>query len=81
MQRKLLYFFMKLLLCLAQYNPPPGQSTTVVMTQPAYQVIQHFRETPVRMKCHYCQADIVTATYYETGTLTWVACFIIAFVG
>ena len=66
----------------AQYNPPPGNvGTTVVVSQPAYAVVQHFRETPIRLKCQYCQADVVTATYYETGTLTWVACFIIAIVG
>lgn len=65
-------------------SPPSGQqqqATTVVVNQPAYTVIQHFRETPVRIKCQYCQADIVTATLYETGTMTWIACFIIFFVG
>ncbi|XP_045212812.2 LITAF domain-containing protein-like isoform X7 [Mercenaria mercenaria] len=66
----------------AQYNTPYGQNTsTVVVTQPAYTVVQHFRESPVRIKCQFCQADVVTSTYYETGTLTWVACFVIAIVG
>nr|AEW43450.1 lipopolysaccharide-induced TNF-alpha factor [Solen grandis] len=66
----------------AQYNTP-GQSgqTTVVLQQPTYPVIQHFRESPIRIKCQFCQADVVTSTYMETGTLTWVACFIIAIVG
>ncbi|XP_052264418.1 cell death-inducing p53-target protein 1 homolog isoform X3 [Dreissena polymorpha] len=62
----------------AQYGQ---QATTVVVAQPAYTVVQHFRESPVRIKCQFCQADIVTSTYYETGTLTWVACFVIAIVG
>jgi len=69
-------------------GPPQGQAgfvgqqgSTVVVTQPAYTVVQHFRESPVRIKCQFCSADIVTSTFYETGTLTWVACFIIAIVG
>ncbi|XP_052791285.1 LITAF domain-containing protein-like isoform X4 [Mya arenaria] len=57
------------------------QGTTVVVSQPAYTVVQHFRESPVRIKCQFCQADVVTSTFYETGTLTWVACFVIAIVG
>ncbi|XP_060603756.1 lipopolysaccharide-induced tumor necrosis factor-alpha factor homolog isoform X8 [Ruditapes philippinarum] len=66
----------------AQYNTQYGQNTsTVVVTQPAYTVVQHFRESPVRIKCQFCQADVVTSTFYETGTLTWVACFVIAIVG
>jgi len=65
----------------AQYSQPGQQATTVVVTQPAYSVVQHFRESPVRIKCQFCQADIVSSTYYETGTLTWVACFVIAIVG
>ncbi|XP_052264424.1 LITAF domain-containing protein-like isoform X9 [Dreissena polymorpha] len=65
-----------------QYGAQYGQqATTVVVAQPAYTVVQHFRESPVRIKCQFCQADIVTSTYYETGTLTWVACFVIAIVG
>nr|ALM25911.1 LPS-induced TNF-alpha factor [Sinohyriopsis schlegelii] len=68
----------------AQYNPPGvtlGANTTVVVAQPAVTLIQHFRESPVRMQCPHCRADIVTTTFYETGTLTWVACFVIAVVG
>ena len=56
-------------------------TTTVVMSQPVVPIIQHFRESPVRMNCHFCHADIVTATFYETGTLTWIACFVIFIVG
>ena len=78
-----MYHALFLLFPLAQYNnPQPGMApTTVVVQQPAYTVVQHFRESPVRVKCQFCQADVVTSTYYETGTLTWVACFIIAIVG
>ncbi|XP_052264491.1 lipopolysaccharide-induced tumor necrosis factor-alpha factor homolog isoform X5 [Dreissena polymorpha] len=62
----------------AQYGQ---QATTVVVAQPAYTVVQNFRESPVRIKCQFCQADIVTSTYYDTGTLTWIACFVIFIVG
>lgn len=68
----------KSVLCVLGYSQ---QGTTVVVAQPAYTVVQHFRESPVRIKCQFCQADVVTSTYYETGTLTWVACFVIAIVG
>ncbi|KAH3866887.1 hypothetical protein DPMN_030010 [Dreissena polymorpha] len=65
-----------------QYGAQYGQqATTVVVAQPAYTVVQNFRESPVRIKCQFCQADIVTSTNYEIGILTVVACIVLACVG
>ncbi|BFZ18094.1 hypothetical protein BsWGS_21133 [Bradybaena similaris] len=52
-------------------------NTTTIVTQPTVTVVQVYRESPVRTTCPHCRADVVTATYYETGTFTWVACFVI----
>ncbi|XP_052819181.1 LITAF domain-containing protein-like [Mya arenaria] len=65
--------------------PPPNENTpisvgappTTVYVQPQAFVVQHFREVPLRMRCMFCQADVVTSTYFENGTLTWLACFLI----
>ncbi|KAL8582669.1 hypothetical protein ACOMHN_064579 [Nucella lapillus] len=59
---------------------PSGQ-TTVVVTQPALAVVQTFRESPVHTRCPHCQAEVVTGTQYETGTFTWIICFILCLVG
>ena len=59
-----------------------GLAPVSVMTQPPpLAIVQRFRETPVRMICHYCNADVVTATYYEIGGITWLACFLLAVFG
>ena len=51
------------------------QQTTVVLTQPQNVLVrQTFREVPVRLNCPKCNADIMTATTYEVGMLTWLAC-------
>jgi len=50
--------------------------THVVMTQPVT-VLQMFRESPLRVTCQFCHADVVTSIYYENGTLVWLACFFI----
>ncbi|XP_022313117.2 lipopolysaccharide-induced tumor necrosis factor-alpha factor homolog isoform X2 [Crassostrea virginica] len=64
----------------AQTQQYHGQ-TTVVVAQPAMAVVQQFRETPVHTKCPHCQAEIVTATSYETGTFAWIICLVLCFVG
>ncbi|XP_022341660.1 LITAF domain-containing protein-like [Crassostrea virginica] len=65
--------------------PPPysGQTTSavVVTQQTPFVAVQLFRETPVRLKCQYCSSEVITSTSYETGTITWLACAITAFVG
>lgn len=74
------------------YGPPPpgpyGQQafsqqgqTTVVLAQPTLTVVQTFRESPVHTRCPHCQAEVVTATLYETGTFTWIVCLILCLVG
>ncbi|XP_064595383.1 LITAF domain-containing protein-like [Liolophura sinensis] len=71
----------------AYAQPPPGYgqpiqgSTTVVLTPPVIAVAQGYRESPVRTKCPHCNADVVTATSYTTGTFTWIICLILCFVG
>ena len=64
-----------------QYSGQYSGQTAVVVTQPVVPVVQHFRESPVQMTCHFCHANIVTATEYEAGTMTWVACAIICLIG
>ena len=64
-----------------QAPPAYGQqqsTTALIVTQPQVYGIQRFHESPIRHKCQYCQADIVTSTTYTTGTLTFVACFVLA---
>lgn len=56
-------------------------SNVIVVSQPGFQLCQQFRETPVRIICPSCRADVLTSTHYEAGTFTWVACLIIAFIG
>ncbi|KAK7507192.1 hypothetical protein BaRGS_00001127 [Batillaria attramentaria] len=65
------------------YGQPGYQSgqTTVVVTQPALTMVQTFRESPVHTRCPHCQAEIMTATHYETGTFTWIICLILCLVG
>ncbi|KAK3098325.1 hypothetical protein FSP39_018456 [Pinctada imbricata] len=61
---------------------PVSTSTTVVMSQPElYGSISMFREHPVRTKCPACNAEVLTSTSFESGTLTWVACLVLAFIG
>ncbi|XP_061181816.1 LITAF domain-containing protein-like [Saccostrea echinata] len=64
-----------------QPPPPPGGNTVVYTQQPTFFNSMMFREFPVAMTCTYCQATITTTTRYETGTFTWVACGVIAFIG
>ncbi|XP_062581069.1 LITAF domain-containing protein-like [Saccostrea cucullata] len=61
--------------------PPPGGSTMVYTHQPTFFNPIMFREFPVATTCTYCRASITTSTRYETGTFTWVACGVIAFIG
>ncbi|KAJ8309787.1 hypothetical protein KUTeg_011652 [Tegillarca granosa] len=35
----------------------------------------------IRMQCFACQKDIVTATEYESGTMTWIACLALFGIG
>ncbi|XP_076095368.1 LITAF domain-containing protein-like [Mytilus galloprovincialis] len=71
----------------APQGPPPAynianQSSVIIHNQPnvLYQTLI-FGETPVRMTCTSCRADILTNTHYENGTFAWVACIFLVFVG
>lgn len=55
--------------------------TVVGPTAPQAVLVQHFRDTPMRMNCPSCKADIITSTNYEVGTLTWVIAGVIFLVG
>ncbi|XP_048762283.1 LITAF domain-containing protein-like [Ostrea edulis] len=62
--------------------PPPGYpGSTVVVTQPVHMNPYMFREFGVQMQCPHCSATITTSTRYEVGTLTWIACCVVAAVG
>ncbi|XP_061181805.1 cell death-inducing p53-target protein 1-like isoform X1 [Saccostrea echinata] len=66
----------------AGYGQPQGYGqTTVVVAQPALTMVQQFRETPVHTRCPHCQAEVVTATSYETGTFAWIICLVLCLVG
>lgn len=57
-------------------------TTTMIVQQPTHVVMgMRFFESPVAMNCTYCQASIITATTYEPGTLTWIACGGVALMG
>ncbi|XP_033751099.1 cell death-inducing p53-target protein 1 homolog isoform X8 [Pecten maximus] len=62
------------------YPQQQGQ-TTVVVAQPAVTVVQQFRESPVHTRCPHCQAEVVTATQFETGSFTWIICLVLCIVG
>lgn len=62
------------------YAPQPQATTVVVASQPTV-MVQHYRELQVNTTCPHCRAQVVTATHYETGTLAWVICVVIALVG
>lgn len=61
--------------------PQQHQGTTVVVAQPPVTVVQQFRETPVHTRCPHCQAEVVTATSYETGTFAWIICLVLCLIG
>ncbi|KAL5017945.1 hypothetical protein ScPMuIL_003667 [Solemya velum] len=52
-------------------------ATTVVVQQPTAVVL--YREGPVHTRCPACGADIITATFYETGTMTWIVALVLCF--
>lgn len=73
---------MSYLFFLTLYLAETSSSTVVfAQQQPTLVAVQLFRETPVRVTCQYCGSDVFTSTMFETGTITWLACAITAFVG
>lgn len=71
------------------YAPPPGppagypppQGVTVVAQPVAVVACQSMRECPVRVSCPSCRADVMTATTFETGTMTWLLVGILCIIG
>ena len=66
--------------------PQPGQPATIITTQPTTivttaVVVPAFRENPAQVVCPHCQAQIITATHFETGTLTWLMCGVLCILG
>lgn len=65
-------------------RPSYGSNTTAVITsQPA--VVQAvpliFHEVPMSVICPSCHAQVITVVRYETGTLAWVLCCIMFWLG
>lgn len=61
---------------------PAATTTTTIIEQPATQILAiNFGEVPVAMTCPNCRANIVTATTFVTGTLTWLACLGLCVIG
>ncbi|XP_060603750.1 cell death-inducing p53-target protein 1 homolog isoform X3 [Ruditapes philippinarum] len=60
--------------------PNQGQPQTIIVTQPTMMVTQ-LRETPTRIQCPHCQAEVVTATNFETGTFAWLICMLLCIFG
>ncbi|CAB3983623.1 Hypothetical predicted protein [Paramuricea clavata] len=60
--------------------PPAAQhnvtTNTTVVAQPTIVMATTLGPVPVGMICPHCQAQIVTSTSYEPGTLTWLACVV-----
>ena len=75
--------FICIILLISAYAPPGQQSqaTVVVTQQPNVLLRQNFREVPVRVTCPSCSADIMTATQFEIGMLTWLAAGMICLFG
>ena len=56
-------------------NQPATVQVNVARSQP------FFREFPIRTICPYCNLEVLTTTESETGTYTWLMCFVIAILG
>ncbi|XP_052232076.1 LITAF domain-containing protein-like isoform X2 [Dreissena polymorpha] len=54
-------------------SPGKSKQQTIYVQGPPI-IIQIFRDTPVRIQCQYCQAEVFTATHHENGAVTWLAC-------
>lgn len=67
---------------LAKYRLTPYPIGPTVVAQPvAVVACQSMRESPVRVSCTSCRADIMTATTFETGTMTWLLVGILCIIG
>ncbi|XP_070580680.1 lipopolysaccharide-induced tumor necrosis factor-alpha factor homolog [Ptychodera flava] len=61
-----------------------AQTNTVVLAQPQPMVIatvKNFGANATNTTCQHCRQQILTRVEYEVGTMTWLACFLLWFVG
>ncbi|XP_052704954.1 lipopolysaccharide-induced tumor necrosis factor-alpha factor homolog [Crassostrea angulata] len=58
-----------------------NQDTKAIIIQPEGRGRTPLQEWPVHTECPYCGGFILTSLEYETGTLTWIMCFFIMFIG
>lgn len=64
-----------------QQNSAAMSTNNVVVTQPVASFVMAVRESPVRITCPNCNADVITATEYEVNWVPWVACVFLVFFG
>lgn len=57
------------------------EDTKAIIIQPEGRGKTPLQEWPVHMECPHCGGYILTSLEYETGTLTWIMCFFIMFIG
>lgn len=58
-----------------------NQDTKAIIIQPEGRGKTPLQEWPVHTECPHCGGFILTSLEYETGTLTWIMCFFIMFIG
>ncbi|VDI83104.1 lipopolysaccharide-induced tumor necrosis factor-alpha factor [Mytilus galloprovincialis] len=67
------------------YGPPSypqGQTQqTIVVAQPTVLVSPQYGDSPVRIQCPACKADVMTSTSCEPGMLAWIICLVLFFTG
>ena len=59
------------------YNMNTTTTRTIVQQQPPaviYNPGLGYRDVPVSIKCPMCRVQIITATEFEPGALSWLAC-------
>ncbi|XP_062610131.1 lipopolysaccharide-induced tumor necrosis factor-alpha factor homolog [Saccostrea cucullata] len=58
-----------------------SQEKTTIIIQPEEKGNPIFQEWPVHTECPQCGSSILTSLEYEAGTLTWIMCFFLMFIG
>ncbi|XP_052403033.1 lipopolysaccharide-induced tumor necrosis factor-alpha factor homolog [Carassius gibelio] len=53
-------------------GPPPAQAPAAPAPAQAVIIPPHLTTAAGRMKCHYCQKEVVTEVKYVNGMLVWV---------
>mmetsp|Transcript_44481 Transcript_44481/g.71287 ORF Transcript_44481/g.71287 Transcript_44481/m.71287 type:complete len:97 (-) Transcript_44481:92-382(-) len=55
--------------------------TKAIISQPWGGATHTFQEWPVRTECPHCGSLVLTVLQYDTGTLTWIMCCFLMFIG